>query len=48
MSVLSQIWKTPAAAKGQEKLFLFQPQRTAMPKNVQTTVQLHSFHMQGK
>ena len=28
--------------KGQ---FSFQSQRKAMPKNVQTTVQLHSFHM---
>ena len=44
MSVLSQIWKTPAAAKGQEKLFLFQPQRTAMPKNAQTTAQLQLSH----
>ena len=25
--------------------FSFQSQRRAMPKNVQTTVQLHSFHM---
>ena len=28
--------------KGQ---FSFQSQRRAMPKNVQTTAQLHSFHM---
>ena len=28
--------------KGQ---FSFQFQRRAMPKNVQTTIQLHSFHM---
>ena len=28
--------------KGQ---FSFQPQRRVMPKNVQTTTQLHSFHM---
>ena len=28
-----------------EKLFSFQSQRNAMPKNVQTTTQLHSFHM---
>ena len=25
--------------------FSFQPQTRAMPKNVQTTAQLHSFHM---
>ena len=30
--------------KGQ---FSFQSQRRAMPKNVQTSIQLHSFHMQG-
>ena len=28
--------------------FSFQPQRKAMPKNVQTTAQLHSFHMLAK
>ena len=28
--------------------FQFQPQRKAMPKNVQTTIQLHSFHMLAK
>src|SRR5574341_97670 len=31
--------------KGQ---FLFQSQRKAMPKNAQTTAQLHSFHTLGK
>ena len=31
--------------KGQ---FSFQPQRRAMPKNVQTTAQLHSFHTLAK
>ena len=31
--------------KGQ---FSFQPQRRAMPKNVQTTIQLHSFYMLGR
>ena len=31
--------------KGQ---FSFQSQRRAMPKNVQTTIQLHSFHMLAK
>ena len=31
--------------KGQ---FSFQYQRRAMPKNVQTTVQLHSFHMTAR
>ena len=28
-----------------EKVFLFQSQRKTMPKNAQTTAQLHSFHM---
>ena len=40
-----QIWKTqqwPQDGKGQ---FSFQSQRKAMPKNVQTTAQLHSSHM---
>ena len=27
--------------------FSFQPQKMAMPKNVQTATQLHSFHMQA-
>ena len=35
-----------AVAIGLEKVqFSFQSQRRAMPKNVQTTSQLHSFHM---
>ena len=33
------------SGKGQ---FSFQSQRKAMPKNVQTTAQLHSFHMLAK
>ena len=32
-----------AVATGMEKVFSFQSQRKAMPKNVQTTTQLHSF-----
>ena len=34
-----------AGTTGLEKLFSFQPQRNAMPKNVQTTAQLNSLHM---
>ena len=35
-----------AVATGLEKDWIsFQPQRKAMPKNVQTTAQLHSSHM---
>ena len=43
-SICKQIWKTqqwPRARKGQ---FSFQSQRKAMPKNAQTTAQLHSSH----
>ena len=43
-----QIWKTqqwPQTAKGQ---FSFQSQRKAMPKNAQTTAQLHSSHTLAK
>ena len=44
-SICQQIWKTqqwPQDWKGQ---FSFQSQRNAMPKNAQTTTQLHSSHM---
>ena len=44
-SICQQIWKTqqwPQDWKGQ---FSFQFQRKAMPKNAQTTTQLHSSHM---
>ena len=41
-SIYQQIWKIPAVTgKGQ---FSFQSQRKAMPKNAQTTTQLHSSH----
>ena len=44
-SICQQIWKTqqwPQDWKGQ---FSFQSQRKAMPKNAQTTTQLHSSHI---
>ena len=41
-SICQQIWKT---GKGQ---FSFQSQRKVMPKNAQTTAQLHSSHMLTK
>ena len=47
-SICQQIWKTqqwPQDWKGQ---FSFQFQRKAMPKNLQTTTQLHSSHMLAK
>ena len=44
-SLCQQIWKTQqwphTPRKGQ---FSFQSQRKTMPKNAQTTTQLHSFH----
>ena len=40
-SVCQQIWKAHRTRKGQ---FSFQSQRKAMPKNAQTTAQLHSSH----
>ena len=43
-SICQQTWKTqqwPRTGKGQ---FSFQSQRKAMPKNAQTTTQLHSSH----
>ena len=46
--ICQQIWKTqqwPQDWKGQ---FSFESQRKAMPKNVHTTTQLHSSHMQAK
>ena len=48
-SICQQIWKTQQCGhrtgKGQ---FSFQSQRKAMPKNVQTTAQLHSSHLLAK
>ena len=48
-SMHQQIWKTQqwpqATGKGS---FSFQYQRKAMPKNAQTTTQLHSSHMLAK
>ena len=43
-SICQQIWKTqqwPQTGKGQ---FSFQSQKKAMPKNAQTTTQVHSSH----
>ena len=47
-SICQQIWKLNSGhwtGKGQ---FPFQSQRRAMPKNVQTTTQMHSSHMLTK
>ena len=42
-----QDWKTDPHRTGKGQ-FSFQSQRKAMPKNAQTTAQLHSSHMLGK
>ena len=45
-SIYWQIWKTLAVVTGLGKVsFHFQSLSKAMPKNVQTTAQLHSSHM---
>ena len=45
-SICQQVWKTQhRTGKGQ---FSFQFQRKAMPKNAQTTAQLHSSHTLAK
>ena len=45
--VCQQIWKTQQWPQDWKR-FSFQSQRKVMPKNVQTTAQLHSFHMLAK
>ena len=47
-SIWQQMWKTQAVATGLEKMFSFQSQRKAVPKNAQTTAQLHSSHTLAK
>ena len=44
-SMHQQIWKTLQWPHTGRSQLSFQSQRRAMPKNVQTTIQLHSFHM---
>jgi len=44
-SIYQQIWKTQQWPQGWKSQFSFQSQRKAMPKNAQTTAQLHSSHM---
>ena len=44
-SICQQIWKTQQWPQDWKRQFSFQSQRRAMPENVQTTAQLHSFHM---
>ena len=42
---LSKFGKLSSGHRTGKGQFSFQSQRRAMPKNVQTTIQLHSFHM---
>ena len=46
--IFQQIWKTQQGPQDWKSWFLFQSQRKVMLKNVQTIVQLHSFHMLAK
>ena len=43
-SIHQQIWKTQQWPQDWKSQFSFQSQRKAMPKNAQTTAQLHSSH----
>ena len=43
-SICQQIWKTQQWPQDRKCPFSFQSQRKAMPKNAQTTAQLHSSH----
>ena len=44
-SICQQIWKNQHGHRTGKGQFSFQSQRKAMPKNAQTTAQLHSSHM---
>ena len=44
-SIYQQIWKTHQWPRTGKDQFSFQSQRREMPRNIQTTTQLHSFHM---
>ena len=43
-SICQQIWKISSGQRTGKGQFSFQSQRKAMPKNAQTTTQLHSSH----
>ena len=44
-SICQKIWKLGSSHRTGKSQFSFQSQRKAMPKNAQTTAQLHSSHM---
>ena len=47
-SICLRIWKTQECQRTGKVQFSFQSQRKAMPKNAQTTAQLHSSHTLAK
>ena len=47
-SICQKIWRTQQWPPDWERFISYQSQRKAMSKNVQTTAQLHSFHMLAK
>ena len=47
-SICQKIWETQQWPQDWKSQFSFQSQRKAMPKNAQTTAQLHSSHMPAK
>ena len=47
-SICQQVWKTQQWHRTGKGQFSFQSQRKAMPKNAQTTAQLHLSHMLAK
>ena len=47
-SIRQQIWKTQQWSQDWKRLVSIQSQRKAMPKNAQTTAQLHSSHTLAK
>ena len=47
-SICQQIWRLNSGHRTGKGQFSFQSQRKAMPKNAQTTTQLHSSHTLAK
>ena len=47
-SIYQQIWKTQQWPQDWKRLVFIQPQRKAMPMDVQTTAQLETFHTVAK
>ena len=47
-SICQQIWKLSSGHRTGKGQFSFQYQRKVMPKNAQTTAQLHSSHILAK